>query len=227
MPLLALALGCYLDVALPRRRAAVVLALSPLNRLAQRATLLVLAVGVGGSVLAVAAGLQRPGSGLALAGVAAAASGLVLRYGRGRPAVVSWGLCGAATFALLLAASQEVLPGYARKFSVRGQVRPQADLGADPRVPVVCYPHRWDSVSFYLNRNDVRAYGPERRAELIADLHAQPETLVFVKTDRALQELLQEMPASLEFIPRGRSEIVTVGVVRPRPEAPAMLMARR
>jgi dolichol-phosphate mannosyltransferase len=227
MPLLALALGCYLDVALPRGRAAGVLTLPSLNRLARRATLLVLAVGIGGSVLAVCVGLQRPTSGLALAGLASVALGVVLRYGRGRPAPVSWGLCGAATFAVLLAASQEVLPGYTRKFSVRGQVRPQAERSADPRIPVVCYPHRWDSVSFYLGRNDVRAYAPERRAQLIADLRAQPETLVFIKSDRSLAELLHDLPPSLEFVPQGKSEIVTVGVVRPRQEAPAALLARR
>jgi dolichol-phosphate mannosyltransferase len=227
MPLLALALGCYLDAALPRRRAAGGLTLPSLSRLAHRATLLVLAVGIGGSLLAVSAGLQRPASGLTLAGLAAVAFGAVLRYGRGRPAPVSWGLCGAATFALLLAASQEVLPGYARKFSVRGQVRPQAERGADPHLPVVCYPHRWDSVSFYLGRNDVRAYAPERRAQLIADLRAQPETLVFIKSDRSLDELLHDLPPSLEFVPQGKSEIVTVGVVRPRREAPATLLARR
>jgi dolichol-phosphate mannosyltransferase len=226
MPLLALALGCYLDVALPRRRSAGVLTLPSLNRLAHRATLLVLAVGIGGSLLAVGVGLQRPASGLTMAGLATVAFALVLRYGRGRSAPVSWGLCGAATFALLLAASQEVLPGYTRKFSVRGQVRPQAERSADPRIPVVCYPHRWDSVSFYLGRNDVRAYAPERRAQLIADLRAQPETLVFIKSDRSLQELLHDLPPSLEFVLQGKSEIVTVGVVRPRQEVPATLLAR-
>ena len=40
--------------------------------------------------------------------------------GRGR----SWGLCIAATFALLFSAVYGLLPGYARKFSLRGQVRP-------------------------------------------------------------------------------------------------------
>jgi dolichol-phosphate mannosyltransferase len=227
MPLLALALGCYLDTALPRRRAGRVLTLHALNRLAHGATLLVLVVGIGGSLLAVAVGLQRPASGATVASLAAVSFALVLRYGGGRSPAVSWGLCGAATFALLLAASQEVLPGYTRKFSLRGQVRPQAKRSADPRVPVICYPHRWDSVSFYLGRNDVRTYAPERRAQLIADLRAQPETILFIKSDRSLEELLHDLPASLEFVQLEKSEIVTAGIVRPRPEVPASLMAQR
>jgi hypothetical protein len=94
-------------------------------------------------------------------------------------------------------------------------------------VPVVCYPRRWDSVSFYLGRNDVQVYTPDRRRQLIADLRANPRTLAFIKSDHSLDEVLRELPQSMEFVPRGQQGSVTAGWVRQRFEAPATLFARR
>jgi dolichol-phosphate mannosyltransferase len=139
----------------------------------------------------------------------------------------SWSLAGAGTFVVLLLALHQLLPGYARKFSMRAQVRPNQHLSADPKVPVICYPHGWDSVSFYLRRNDVRAYAPEQRRALIADLRSQPKTLVFVKSERYLREFERALPASLEFVPRGRQGNVTAGVVQHRAEVPSTVFAQR
>jgi dolichol-phosphate mannosyltransferase len=221
IPPLALALGCFLDVKFLRTRARLLSRcriqpsafLHPLERWAYRGTLLVLAVGAAGSVAAIVAGLHKPSRGLLLAAAALAGFAWVLRHGRTR---ASWALCGTATFALLFAGAQQVLPGYARKFSLRAQVHAQRDWLRDSQVPVVCYPHRWDSVSFYLGRNDVRGYGPDRRQQLIADLHERPETVVFVKSDRHLAEFQDALPEWLEFIPRGRQGAVTAGLVRRR-----------
>jgi hypothetical protein len=49
--------------------------------------------------------------------------------------------------------------------------------------------------------------------------------LVFVKSDHSLKDLMNDLPVSLEFVVRGRHEIVTAGYVRRRDEAPAMLLA--
>src|SRR5439155_13055189 len=44
----------------------------------------------------------------------------------------SWLISGAATFILLLLAVHQLLPGYARKFSMRAQVRPNRVMSKDP-----------------------------------------------------------------------------------------------
>jgi dolichol-phosphate mannosyltransferase len=228
MPPLALALGCYLDLLLPRTRLSQLsdfLAPSP-TFMAQRATLLVLSLGAGVSLLAVIAGLLQPINGLVLATVAVAGFWIVFSRNRQRT-TTSWALCGGVTFALLLVGVHQLLPSYARRFSMRGQIRPHVELCRDPQVPVLCYPRRWDSVSFYLNRSDVRAYTRDRRHHLIADLHAQPQALVFVKSDHSYKELLRDLPATLEFVPQGRKGNVTVGLVRHRREAPPGVMAER
>jgi dolichol-phosphate mannosyltransferase len=230
---LALALGCYLDAALPRRlfRPLAAPSIQRLSRLAYVATLLVLALGLGGSLLAVSLDLQKPPSGGLLAAASAAGLVVLLHRGSSRRVGVSWSLCGGATLVLLYTALHQVLPGYERKFSLRDQVRPQRPVTLDPAVPIVCYPHRWDSVSFYLRRDDVRVYSSERRPQLIADLRKSPGTLVFIKTDdaqsQAMHEFLRDLPASLEFVPRAQHGIVTAGVVQRRTEAPPTILAHR
>ena len=63
----------------------------------------------------------------------------------------------------------------------------------------------------------MRVFDASRRKELIADLHERPRTLVFVQT-KHLAELLDDLPASLEFVRRNRDGIVTIGEVRRRRE---------
>jgi 4-amino-4-deoxy-L-arabinose transferase-like glycosyltransferase len=231
MPPLALALGWYLDAALADAawRRIGVAALGQQVQLARGALVLVLALAVGGSILAACLGMQTWGSAAAVATTAAAGLWCLRRHSPGL--VGSWILCGAVTFAVLLVAVHQVLPGYTRKFSLRKQVRPQVPVSANPQLPVVCYPHGWDSVSFYLRRNDVRVYTPAQRHDLMALLRAQPDTLVFVKSDdavsRHLTDFLSGLPASLEFVPRGRGGIVTAGLVRRRAEATAAGLAAR
>jgi dolichol-phosphate mannosyltransferase len=229
MPPLALALGCYLDVGLahlPQMRAR---ALVPQlgSSFAFRLNALLLVGAIGGCFVATNQGTLKPTTGVLLAGVAVLALVFLLSHGRGRRPAVSWAWCGATTFVLLFSALQLALPGYARRFSMRGQTRPLVELAADSQVPVVCYPRGWDSVNFYLRRNDVRVYTPADRRQLIADLRARPRTLAFVKSDHSLNDLLHDLPRSLEFVPRGRRGNVTVGWVRPRLEVPTTIFVER
>jgi 4-amino-4-deoxy-L-arabinose transferase-like glycosyltransferase len=133
-----------------------------------------------------------------------------------RRATVSWVCSGAAVFAGLLIGLHLVLPGYARKFSLRGQVRPLAKLVQNPEIQVICYPRGWDSVGFYLHRDDVRVYTPNERPQLVADLKTKPQTLAFIKSDHSLDEFLQDLRGSMEFIPQGRAGDVTAGWVCPK-----------
>jgi 4-amino-4-deoxy-L-arabinose transferase-like glycosyltransferase len=134
--------------------------------------------------------------------------------------VAMWQACMAATFLVLFAGVQVVLPMYANRFSLRDQVRPQAAWCADCRAPVVSYPRHWDSVSYYWQRSDVTAFTAGQTGELIAQLQARPQTVMVVKSGQPLSELLATLPPALEFVPHGRQGTVTVGLVRRRADEP-------
>jgi dolichol-phosphate mannosyltransferase len=237
-PTLALALGGYTDAVLPRRGMAggglgSRVSRMALGRLAAWATLAGLAVGGVAALVAVAAGLCKPATGLALAVLAALTFTACCKLGGSFSPEASWASCCATTFILLLLAVHQVLPGYARKFSLRKQARTHFEMARAGDRPVVCYPHGWDSVTFYLRRRDVKVYGSDEKEKLIADLRAHPDTLLFVKSDdqadrsskQCLSDLLRELPPSLEFVPQGRPGIATAGTLRRRRLPPDMLLA--
>jgi dolichol-phosphate mannosyltransferase len=225
MPALALALGCYLDVLVPGARRAAGTGWLLLWRwrspAARGATAVVLLLALGLVALAGAKHMIRMGPTLLLGGAALAALALLAARR------VSWGGCAAVTFAVLALGVYHLQPAYNRQFALRGRLRSDAGLARGERLPVACYPRRWDSVSFYLPRADVRVYTPGQRRELLEDLRSRPRTLLLVKSGKALEEVLRELPASFEFVPRGRPGLVTSGWVRPRKEAPGAIYARR
>jgi dolichol-phosphate mannosyltransferase len=227
MPLLALGLGCYLDSVLPSREDFVGSLARHGSRLAYWATVLTIGFGLAGGMLALHGPVLKPSIGAAIIVFCGFALVYLCRRGWTRGTSVSWIFCATATFLLLLLGMYEVLPGYARRFALRGQVRSQLALGADAKLPVACYPRRWDSISFYLGRDDVRAYTMDERPRLVADLRADSRTLLFVKSNQAFAQLLHDLPASLEFVPHGRQGALRVGIVRARREVPIELDARR
>jgi 4-amino-4-deoxy-L-arabinose transferase-like glycosyltransferase len=223
LPPLALALGCHLARSVRWGSApqpADGRAARPRAGWAQAALLVALLLGAGGSLTAGHTGIWPVAQGHVTAGALGLGCVAALLWGGRLSERAAWGLCAGTMLALALVAVDRVLPGYHRKFALRGQVRRHRDLAGDARLPVVCYPHRWDSVSFYLQRQDVTAYDPAHRGELLAALRASPRTLVFVKSERSrdgcpLEDLLGALPPSLELVPRGRKgSVVTVGVVR-------------
>jgi dolichol-phosphate mannosyltransferase len=222
-PPLALALGCYLDMLLPagvpvsaalRRRGV---------QLAAGATLTVLLTGVVVIAAATGKGMVKPASGIAFGIVVLAGLGLALRN-RQR---ASWAGCLAVTFVMLYAGVRELQPAYNRQYALRSDLRKQLALMRDRSASVACYPQRWDSVSFYLPRADVKVYHADERARLLADLRARPETLLLVKSGRALREVLEDLPGSVEFVTHGRQGLVTVGRVRTRESTLAQLDSTR
>jgi dolichol-phosphate mannosyltransferase len=227
MPPLALALGLYLDGALRLRGPFLAAATRPWSQLALRLSGLVLAGGMGIAFLGMAAGILRPGLAVGLGGGGLLALAALKRWCRARSPEGAWAFCGAATFLVLLAGVHLALPGYARRFSIRGQARPLAELTRDPGVAVVSFPRAWDSVSFYLQRSDIRAYGSGERGKLLAELVSRPQTLAFIKGDRSLDDLLHSLPVSIEFVPSGRQGYVRVGWLRRRPEVPSTFFAGR
>jgi 4-amino-4-deoxy-L-arabinose transferase-like glycosyltransferase len=113
-------------------------------------------------------------------------------------------------FVLLFVGVYVLLPGYHRRFAMRGQIRRHQEAA----MKVFSYPKRWDSVSYYLQQNAVRVFTADRRAELIAALQAESESLLFVK-NAALPEILRDLPASMEFVEVGRQgTTLRVGIIR-------------
>src|SRR5262249_30330525 len=93
---------------------------------------------------------------------------------------------------------------------LRGQVRRHRDLD----MPVVCYQKRWDSVTFYLGHS-ATVFAPDEREQMYQGFENCAATLVFLKKDKGVREVLEELPATLEFIPRGRQGWnVASGIVR-------------
>jgi hypothetical protein len=85
----------------------------------------------------------------------------------------------------------------------------------------------WDSVSFYLRRDDIRVFSKAERHELIAYLRDVPQTLTFIKSGTSLDDFLRDLPASMEFVRTGRQGTVAVGLVRRRLEVPDTVFAAR
>jgi 4-amino-4-deoxy-L-arabinose transferase-like glycosyltransferase len=126
---------------------------------------------------------------------------------------VHWKLSAATTFVVLLILVDWVLPGHARGFAMRGQIRNQV---ITPKTPVICYPRGWDSVNFYFGRTDIGVYRDADRHSLIAVFREQPATLAFVKSGEHLANVLNDLPIELEFVPQGRQGNVSVGWIRRR-----------
>jgi hypothetical protein len=86
-------------------------------------------------------------------------------------------------------------------------------------LPVLCYPRRWDSVSFYLE-HAVACFGADEQSQLIAAIE-NTDTLLFVKNGQSFTDLLAALPAHLEFVPRGlQGWNVRVGIVQPKNRRP-------
>jgi dolichol-phosphate mannosyltransferase len=222
-PPLALALGCYLDVQLPAGLPVSKALRQRGVQLAGRVTLTVLLTGIVVIAAAAVKGMVRPAPGIAFGTVVLAGVVLALRN-RQR---ASWAGCLAVTFVMLYAGVRELQPAYNRQYALRSDLRKQLALMHDRSASVACYPQRWDSVSFYLPRADVKVYHSDERARLLADLRTRPETLLLVKSGRALREVLDDLPGSVEFVTHGRQGLVTVGRVRARESTLAQLNATR
>jgi 4-amino-4-deoxy-L-arabinose transferase-like glycosyltransferase len=225
MPPLSLAIGWCL-CALPTVTQATVSALARAAhaRVGWAALAIVTAAGVAANTAGAVVGMQPWTTAVCVAGVAIAGCTALIAWRHRLGHAGLWAGCAAVTFVLLFAAVQNLLPGYARKFSLRRQVEPLRTLAAKGGVPVVCYPHRWESVTFYLGRDDERTYAPTEQAALVHDLDGAACALAFVKSDdrstHYLTDLRGALPPSLEFVPVGPPGIVTAGLIRARTAMP-------
>ena len=167
-------------------------------------------------------GMKKPERALLLA--AAAALAWAFLASKARAQKTTWLLACGATFAVQFAGVNTLLPEYARRFSLRHPVRMQVSTKSGV-APVVCYPHRWESVGFYADRRDVAEFSRENRDALMRDLERRPNTLLFVQT-KYLAEVLDDLPLTLEFRVRQTDGGVTIGEVRCRRIAGQMIAGR-
>jgi 4-amino-4-deoxy-L-arabinose transferase-like glycosyltransferase len=125
-----------------------------------------------------------------------------------------FGAAAGASYVVLFIGTWFLLPGYSERFSLRNQLQQLETTGKDPGV--ICFPRRWDSVSFYLRRDDIRCYSSEQIAELHADLIGRPETVMILKPGEAFDLFLSTLPPTLEFEPSGHAGLAITGWVRHR-----------
>jgi hypothetical protein len=115
----------------------------------------------------------------------------------------------------------EVLPGYHEGFSLRGHLRqavkprpgPEsiAQLSGNPGVELVCFPHRWDSASFYLPHAKVVVFGPDEQLAMENHLRQNPDALLLMKPGRVLNQFLAKFPTRS---PRIENALGAVAVTR-------------
>jgi hypothetical protein len=222
LPLLAIVLGSYLSRAIPWQT--VSLRRLRLGHLPAGSAALAfwfsagaLLAGTGVCVAAVQKGLWDASAGLLGASVLMSLLAVVIAYRKRLPAPAAWGSFVLLLFLLELGAVYHLLPSYNRAFALRGQVRRYLEWCAKEEVPVLCYPRRWDSVSFYLRHDQVQAFSEKELPEMVQKLLHESGSLVIVKSDASFQQLLAALPDSLEFVPCGRQgKQVFVGIVSPR-----------
>lgn len=112
-----------------------------------------------------------------------------------------WPLAVGVVSIILLALGHFVLvPWYARYRSPVGKFDTVARYCADHSVPVICYPRECDSVSFYLGRDDLRAYRSHDIEALRQVLRDQPRTVVLCTHRHSLRGLREALPPELKLV---------------------------
>jgi 4-amino-4-deoxy-L-arabinose transferase-like glycosyltransferase len=119
-----------------------------------------------------------------------------------RPAQLAAFGVGAVSSLVMLCWQWQWLPRHHHNHALREQVE-HGRAALESEAAVFCYPHRWDSVSFYLGRRDAQVIERGRLGKTLASLHTLPETLVFVKREGFLDELRKALPADLELLECG------------------------
>jgi dolichol-phosphate mannosyltransferase len=219
LPPLALALGWYIHLRAPAWRELLVRG----SRLATAAAALTLAAGSGVALTAALLHFGRPAAGFLLAATGGAALVLLVRWQRR----LSWAASGVVVLAVLVIGVRQFLPAYNQQFALRGPLRRQVQLVERSHRPVVCYPMRYDSVSFYLPRSQVRVFGYAQKRDLIAHLETHPDTLVLIKSGRVFEDVVRDLPPGVRVLTRQRGGAVTVGRVVHLDEAAPRNLARR
>lgn len=219
-PLLALMLGAFVTHGLPWRmwmHSASRMADRSGRIWARRLTLTACAMGIVCGTAAALAELWPWQHAAFLAGAFTLLAFIVLVPPARLPAWTSWAGCVAIMYFFLFLGQRAFLPDYHDRFGLRRQVQAVGEYEQEEQLPILTYPRRWDSVSFYSRRDDVESYTSQERAKFIGDLKSHGKAIVFLRRDGTLQDLLNALPAEMEIEFLGRkSDYVAVGVIRKR-----------
>lgn len=127
---------------------------------------------------------------------------------------LAWKAAFATTFAVLFGSVLLLLPAYARRYSLRDHVEAISAATAEISLPVICYPHRWDSVHFYLQRQNVGVFRSDDLGILMKSLLHHPQTLLFIKNDDSYGSFLKTLPRNCVFEKHFQHGSVIAGIVR-------------
>jgi 4-amino-4-deoxy-L-arabinose transferase-like glycosyltransferase len=112
-----------------------------------------------------------------------------------RLAVSSWTRgVGIAGWLVLAAGHYVGIPWFAEFHSPMSRPEEVARYCAD--TPVICYPRECDSVSFYLERDDLCSYRSKETAALVQHLQRQPRTVILFTHRHSAQGLESVLTAS-------------------------------
>ncbi len=215
-PLLALMMGTFVTHGLPWQRwmgAAQPRRLG--HRLARRLAAAGFALGIALTWAAALAGLTGWLEAAFLSLALGVAGLFVWASSRFAPTWTSWVNCAAMVFVVLLVGQRIWLPVYHDRFGLRRQVEISSEYEQEEPLPILTYPKRWDSIGFYAGRDDVVSCTDID--DMVSELRAHGRARVFVRRDESLRELLDRMPAEMEFELLGReADYVAVGLVRVR-----------
>jgi 4-amino-4-deoxy-L-arabinose transferase-like glycosyltransferase len=99
----------------------------------------------------------------------------------------------ALSFLILCAGHYVAIPWFARFHSPMSHAAEVERFCEDPSMPVVCYPRNYDSVSFYLRRDDLKTFRSKETHLLIQFLRDQPRTVVLFSHRHSLKGLQHAM----------------------------------
>jgi hypothetical protein len=143
------------------------------------------------------------------------------RYGRRASPALAWSACAAATLALLVLATRDLVEGFASRHTPASIARIVRRWPTGPQSFVVSYGRQWPSASFYLRREAMLFCPEAARQALLDSINKLPETLVLVESGPLLDDLLAAIPPTLETEVHRPEKIgqVALLVVRQRGQA--------
>jgi 4-amino-4-deoxy-L-arabinose transferase-like glycosyltransferase len=175
-----------------------------------------LIAGVCGLVFFSLAGSKRPVYLVPIEPPLALAAGALFWSARSRLNRLTWVGLGTSTALALGAGVLLWLPTYSRSFSIAPMAHLAKERCLPVELPIFCYGHGWDSVGFYLERDDVKTFLGDRRNDFGSELAARGGGLVFVSTKRDGQNFLEILPKEFSFHPLGSDRHVQVGIAARR-----------
>jgi dolichol-phosphate mannosyltransferase len=198
VPMLAIVLGSYLDLAL---FAAVAQVTFPtVRRTLPWVTVALLCV-VGLSVVWKAWTMALAGTQAAVLAGAACFLGIgwAVWWGRKASPAQTWAVCSLLAALLIVNTAQTLVPQWAENHSPATITGRLPELLADKNVAIVCYGREWGSIPFHLNRNDIANFSKREPAQMKTYIAQQDQVLLVVKPTKHATSLKWAVPPGCQI----------------------------